>query len=69
MHTPPPAHGGPPPTHGYPTDPTRTCAKWAMYDEKYVLAGKGAYEPKSPRFWLQDVRDYLAGRCSDMGAV
>ena len=52
-----------------PTDAARTGVKWALHDEKYVLAGKGAYQPKSPQLWLQDVRDYLAGRCSDMDRV
>ena len=66
MHTPPPAQGGQP---AWPTDAARTGVKWALYDEKYVLAGKGAYQPKSPQLWLQDVRDYLAGRCSDMDRV
>ena len=25
--------------------------KWLLYDEKYVLSGKGAYNPKSPQTW------------------
>ena len=38
-------------------------------DEKYVLSGNGVYNPKAPQFWLQDLRDYLAGCSADFDAV
>ena len=43
--------------------------KWSLYDEKYVLSGKGAHNPKSPQTWLQDLHDYLAGRSPDLDPV
>ena len=43
--------------------------KWFLYDEKYVLSGKGNYDHKAPQQWLQTLRDYLAGRCDDLDAI
>ena len=43
--------------------------KWSQYNEKYVLSGKGTYNPKSPQTWLQDLCDYLAGRSADLDLV
>ena len=43
--------------------------RWSLYDEKYVLSGKGTYNGKAPQSWLQDVRDYLAGRSSDLDLI
>ena len=43
--------------------------KWSLYDEKYVLSGKGIYNPKAPQSWLQDLRDYHAGRSANLDAV
>ena len=42
---------------------------WQLYDEKYVLSGKGVYNPNSPQTWLQDLRDYLAGRSADLDQI
>ena len=44
-------------------------SKWSLYDEKYVLSGKGIYNPKAPQSWLQDLRDYVAGRMADLDAI
>ena len=43
--------------------------RWSLYDEKYVLSGKGMYNSKVPQSWLQDLRDYLAGRSADLDAI
>ena len=43
--------------------------KWLLYDEKYILSGKGMYDSKSPQTWLQNLRDYLAGRSADIDGV
>ena len=43
--------------------------KWALYDEKYVLSGKGVFNAKAPQSWLQDLRNDLAGRSADLDAV
>ena len=43
--------------------------KWYLYDEKYVLSGKGTFDHKAPQQWLQTLRDYLAGRCNDLDAI
>ena len=40
-----------------------------MYDEKYVLSGKGTYNAKAPQSWLQDLCDYLAGRSIDLDLI
>ena len=40
--------------------------KWRLYDEKLLLTDKLVYSSKSPQTWLQDVRDYLAGRTSEI---
>ena len=36
--------------------------RWSLYDEQYVLSGKGVFNAKAPQTWLQELRDYLAGR-------
>ena len=40
----------------------RRQGPWKLYDEKYFLDGKNAYSPKDVATWLDDLRDYLAGR-------
>ena len=40
--------------------------KWRLYDEKWIFAGDGKYSASKPLTWLKEVRNYLAGRCSDM---
>ena len=40
-----------------------------MYDEKCVLSGKGTYNANAPQSWLQDLRDYLAGRSIDLDLI
>ena len=47
----------------------RPAGRWALYDEKFVLSGKGGYDPKSPQTWLQSTRDYLAGSTDEFDAV
>jgi hypothetical protein len=42
---------------------------WSLYDEKYLLNGKGLYDSKQPQLWLQTLRDYLAGRSAEMDKV
>ena len=42
---------------------------WQLHDEKYVLSGKGVYNPISSQTWLQDLRDYLAGRSADLDNI
>ena len=43
--------------------------RWSLYDEKFVLSGKGVFNAKAPQSWLQDIRDYLAGRSIDLDNV
>ena len=43
--------------------------RWSLYDEKYVLSRKGAYNAKPPQSWLQDLRDYFVGRSIDLDAI
>ena len=43
--------------------------RWSLHDEKFVLGGKGVYNAKAPQTWLQDIRDYLAGRSIDLDDV
>ena len=50
-------------------DPSRALQRWALYDEKYVLSGKGLYDGKSPQVWLQSIHHYMAGRTEDMDRV
>ena len=40
-----------------------------MYDEKYVLSGKGTYDGRKPQVWLLNVRNYLAGRHEELDHV
>ena len=47
----------------------RPAGRWALYDEKLILSGKGGYDPKSPQTWLQSTRDYLAGRTDEIDGV
>ena len=56
--------GGGPPSLGRPGD-----GRWSLYDEKFVLSGKGIFNAKAPQTWLQDIRDYLAGRSIDLDHV
>ena len=41
----------------------------SLYDKKYVLNRKGTYNAKAPQSWLQDLRDYLAGRSIDLDLI
>lgn len=43
--------------------------RWHLYDEKYHFQTKSAYDAKHPEVWLQDQRDYLAGRTAEIDAV
>ena len=33
------------------------------------MSGKGTYNANAPQSWLQDLRDYLAGRSIDLDAI
>ena len=43
--------------------------KWALYDEKVHINNKLMYDPKKPATWLQDARDYVAGRTQEIDAL
>ena len=43
--------------------------RWAPYDGKYVLSGKGMYDKSSPQVWPQTIRNYFAGRAEAMDRV
>ena len=49
-----------PPLGAGPGSEVRPAGRWALYDKKFILSGKGGYDPKSPQTWLQSTRDYLA---------
>ena len=60
--------GGPPggSAHG-PSEPNRgRFGKWMMYDEQVHLNGTYRYDSKKPASWLQEVRDYVAGRTREL---
>ena len=44
----------------------RPRGPWRLYDEKYLLDPKNAYDAKSPATWLEDLRDYLSGRTPEL---
>ena len=45
----------------------RDESEWeALYDEKIHLSDKLKYDAKKPECWLQDVKDYIAGRSPDL---
>ena len=49
--------------------PVDAGGRWALYDDKFILSGKGGFNAKSPQTWLQWARDYLAGRTDELDAV
>ena len=47
----------------------RTNDRWKLYDEKFILPpvlATNKYDGRKPLEWLQDIRDYVAGRCDEM---
>ena len=47
----------------------RTNDKWKLYDEKFILPpvlATNKYDGRKPLEWLQDIRDYVAGRTEEM---
>ena len=46
-----------------------TGSSWRRYEEKLALSGEGRYNGAKPWIWLKDLRDYMAGRCSDMDSL
>jgi hypothetical protein len=44
----------------------RPRGPWKLYDEKFLLDGKNAYDAKNPATWLEDLRDYLSGRTPEL---
>ena len=63
-----PAHGGPAYGGGSGVT-TGPDGRWRLYDEKWMLSGEGKYNASKAQTWLKDVKDYLAGRTSDMDAL
>ena len=43
-----------------------TSSRWYLYDEKFVMSGKGKYDAKRSQEWLQAIRDYVAGRTAEL---
>ena len=46
--------------------------KWLLYDEKFILhpsLDKVKYNPKNPLEWMQDIRDYVAGRTEELDSI
>ena len=58
-----------PPRDGGFGSEVRPAGRWAVYDEKIILSGKGGYDLKSPQTWLQSARAYSAGRTEELDAV
>ena len=40
--------------------------RWLLFDEKVHINGKLTYDSRKPATWLQDVRDYIAGRTLEL---
>ena len=49
-----------------PDDPTTNPGRWRLYDEKILMGEKHMYDSKSPQTWMQGLRDYVAGRTSEI---
>ena len=48
-------------------DPSRDrSGRFMLYDEKVHISNKYTYDSKRPEVWLQDVRDYVAGRTREL---
>ena len=47
-------------------------SKWKLYDEKFILPpvlASNRYDGRKPLEWLQDIRDYMAGRHEEMDSL
>ena len=47
----------------------RNNDKWKLYDEKFILPpvlATNKYDGRKPLEWLQDIRDYVAGRTEEL---
>ena len=62
-------HGGTVPAGQTGGNAANPGGRVSLYDEKFVLSGKGVFNAKAPQTWLQDMRDYLAGRSVDLDNV
>ena len=40
----------------------RPTGPWKLYDEKYLLDSRNAFNSKDQSTWLEDLKDYLSGR-------
>ena len=58
-------HMGTPPHHPH----EQRDRKFQLYDEKFVLSGKGSYDARKPQIWLLSLRNYLAGRHEEMDPI
>ena len=56
-----------PPLQHHPHE--RGPGRWQLYNEKYVLSGKGNYDGRKPQIWLLTLRNYLAGRNEELDTV
>ena len=43
----------------------RLRGPWKLYDEKYLWLRESTYRPKGPQAWLNDLRDYWAGKTAE----
>ena len=46
--------------------------EWKLYDEKYITPPAltmNKYDSKHPMEWLQNLKDYAAGRCEELDAL
>ena len=57
---------GPSPPPGFDSPSRDRSGRWFLYDEKVHLNGKMSYDTKKPEVWLQDLRDYVAGRTREL---
>ena len=45
---------------------TRPMGPWKLYDEKYLLDSRNAFNSKDQSTWLEDLKDYLSGRTPEL---
>ena len=58
-----------PPSERHPHEQREQRGRFHLYDEKFVLSGKGTYDSRKPQVWLLSLRNYLAGRNEEMDPV
>ena len=54
---------------GMDADGFKTRGEWRLYDEKFIMPpceAANMYDPKKPLEWMQNLRDYVAGRCEEL---